>query len=238
MPDGWLQQRSQHTATPPPPPPTDPSASGDNQNEQNQRRPESNPRRDTSGATIGEDGAAVTAITEAGERVFLSVIPVKVLAKGSSLIPVETYALLDSGSEVTLCHENLQEKLGINGSKLEFTLSGMTGSTRVKSQQIHLVVMSMDESVSVKLSNVRTVKHMPISKSSIAEKEDLKNWPRLCGIELQQLDIGGVMLVVGLKEKPCLFLPLEYRAGGEGEPIAVTYSLGWTVIGRNRKLQY
>ena len=114
---------------------------------------------------------------------------------------------------------------------MEFTLSGMTGSTRVESQQIDLVVMSMDESVSVEMSNVRTVKHMPISESCIAKKEDLENWPHLCGIELQQLDIGGVMLVVGLKEKPSLFLPLEYRAGGEGEPVAVRYSLGWTVIG-------
>jgi len=26
-------------------------------------------------------------------------------------------------------------------------------------------------------------------------------------------------------------LPLEYRVGGEGEPVAIGYSLGWTVIG-------
>ena len=39
------------------------------------------------------------------------------------------------------------------------------------------------------------------------------------------------MLGLGLKEKPSLFLPLEYQAGGEGEPIVVKYSLGWTVIG-------
>lgn len=36
------------------------------------------------------------------ERVCLSVVSVKVLAKGSSLSPVETYELLNSGSEVTL----------------------------------------------------------------------------------------------------------------------------------------
>ena len=39
------------------------------------------------------------------------------------------------------------------------------------------------------------------------------------------------MLVVGLKDNPSLFLPLECRAGREGEPVAVRYSLGWTVIG-------
>ena len=101
------------------------------------------------------------------------------------------------------------------------------GSSRVEGQQIDLVVMSMDESVSVELSNVRTVKYMPTSESCIAKKEDLENWPHLSDTELQQLDIGGVMLVIGLKEKANLFLPLECRAGEEGEPVAVRYSLGW-----------
>ena len=39
------------------------------------------------------------------------------------------------------------------------------------------------------------------------------------------------MLVIGLQEKPALFLPVEYRIGGEMEPIGIRYSLGWTVVG-------
>ena len=72
---------------------------------------------------------------------------------------------------------------------------------------------------------------MPITESCITKKEDLKHWPHLHDVELQQLDIGSVMLVVGLKDNPSLFLPLECSAGREGEPVAVRYSLGWTVIG-------
>ena len=101
----------------------------------------------------------------------------------------------------------------------------------MESQQVDLVVMSMDESVTVELSSVRTVKHMPITESCIAKKEDLENWPHLRDIELRQLDITSVMLIVGLKDNPSLFLPLECRAGGKGEPVAIRYSLGWTVIG-------
>ena len=107
----------------------------------------------------------------------------------------------------------------------------MTGSTRVESQQVELLVMSMDESVTVELSSVRTVMHMPITESCIAKKEDVENWPHLRDIELRQLDITSVMLIVGLKDNPSLFLPLECRAGGKGEPVAIRYSLGWTVIG-------
>ena len=177
------------------------------------------------------NGIHVTAATGAGERVCLSVVPLKVQIKGSDLPPVETYALFDSGSEVTLCHEHLQQKLGVSGPRLNFTLSGMTGSTRVESQLLDIVATSMDETVSVELSNVRTVKHMPISSDCIAKKGELTRWSHLCDIELQELEVGEVMLVIGLKEKPNLFLPLEYKAGGEDEPVAVRYSLGWTVIG-------
>ena len=53
--------------------------------------------------TSSQDRVNVTAATGAGERVCLSVVPLKVQVKGSDLPPVETYALLDSGSEVTLC---------------------------------------------------------------------------------------------------------------------------------------
>jgi len=37
--------------------------------------------------------------------------------------------------------------------------------------------------------------------------------------------------VFGLKDNPSLFLPLECRAGRKGKPVAVRYSLGWSVIG-------
>ena len=119
----------------------------------------------------------------------------------------------------------------MSGPRLNFTLSGMTGSTRVESQLLDIVVTSMDETVSVELSNVRIVKQMPLSTDFIAKKEDLTKWPHLCDIELQELEVGEVMLVIGLKGKPNLSLPLECKPGAEDEPVAVRYSLGWTVIG-------
>ena len=67
----------------------------------------------------GQSGgrASVTAATGAGERrVCLGVVPVKVRAKGGGRV-VETYALLDRCSEVTLCKEQLSLELGSWGFK-------------------------------------------------------------------------------------------------------------------------
>ena len=59
--------------------------------------------RDVTGASNG-NGIAVVA-TGAGEtRVCLGIVPLKVRGKSNNPI-VETDALLDNGSEVTLCHE-------------------------------------------------------------------------------------------------------------------------------------
>ena len=176
-------------------------------------------------------GASMTAATGAGERrVYLGVLPVKVKAKEGTQI-VETYALLDSGSEVTLCKEQLFSELGTRGSKCSYELQGVTGSRKVEGHVVDVVVMSMDGKVSEELLNVRTVEQIPVAVSCIPRKGDISNWSHLRDIDLPQLSESGVGLIIGLKEKPTLFVPLECRSGGNGEPVAVRYSLGWTVMG-------
>ena len=102
----------------------------------------------------------------------------------------------------------------------------MTGSALVESCLVDLVVKSLDESVTVALLNVKTVKEMP-STSCIVKTEDLTWWPHLRDIDIPVLENGGVLLLIGLKENPGLFLPLECKSGGHDEPIAIRYSLQW-----------
>ena len=76
---------------------------GVSQSRSNQEDTEVNVSHDMGG--MASDGATVTAVTGAGERLCLTVAPVKVLVKDSSLMQIHTYALLDTGSEVNLCHD-------------------------------------------------------------------------------------------------------------------------------------
>ena len=83
------------------------------------------------------NGVAVAA-TGAGEtQVCLGIIPVKVQGTGGCRV-IETYAPLDNGSEVTLCHELLVKELGLDTERFEFTLTGMTGSQKVNSKLVDL----------------------------------------------------------------------------------------------------
>ena len=92
--------------------------------------------------------------------------------------------------------------------------------------------MSMDESVVVELPGVRTVAQMPISRSCVPIEGDLARWRHLQGVDdIPEVRDRDVLLLIGLKEKPGLFLSLEVKAGDVDEPIAIRYSLGWTVMG-------
>ena len=101
----------------------------------------------------------------------------------------------------------------------------------MESQAVKLTFMSMDKSITVELPGVRTVAQMPISRSCMPRKEDLARWPHLQGIDIPAVRDKQILLLIGLKEKLRLFLPLEFKAGGVDVPIAIQYSLGWTVMG-------
>ena len=73
----------------------------------------------------------------------------------------------------------------------------------------------------VELPSVRTVAQMPISRSCIPRKGDLARWPHLQGIYIPAVRDTEVLLLIGLQDKPSLFLPLEFKAGGVDGPIAI-----------------
>ena len=100
----------------------------------------------------------------------------------------------------------------------------MMGTSKVEGHVIDIVVMSMDNKVSEELTNVRTVEQIPVSSTCIPQKDDISNWPHLRDVELLESSVSDVGLIIGLKEKPTLFIPLECRSGGDSKPVAVRYS--------------
>ena len=60
---------------------------------------------------------------------------------------METCALLDSGSEVTLLKEQLSLELGSWGLKRDYELQGLRGTRKVEGHVIDIVVMSMANSL-------------------------------------------------------------------------------------------
>lgn len=50
-------------------------------------------------------------------------------------------------------------------------------------------------------------------------------------VPITELEVDEITFTIGLQEKPSIFLPLKYCTGSENDPVAIRYSLGWTVVG-------
>lgn len=164
------------------------------------------------------------------KRICLPIVPVRVCGRNQSEM-VETYALLDKGSDTSLCEKGLLERLKLRGVEKAFTL---TTVEKEKSQRkgvvVGLTVTALDSDDDVELPAVLAVDKLPISINSRASAEDVKLWPHLAGVELPEIDHEEVTLLIG-NDAPEVFWVLEERRGRKKEPYAVKSILGWTLVG-------
>ena len=90
--------------------------------------------------------------------------------------------MLDSGSDVSLCDRRLLERLGLDGVKRKFSLTTLNGERRKRNgMEVELQLTDMDGEESI--PRVWSLEKLPISERRIPEKEDLKKWDHLDGLE-------------------------------------------------------
>ncbi|XP_028395694.1 uncharacterized protein LOC114519723 [Dendronephthya gigantea] len=159
----------------------------------------------------------------------LAVVPVKVKAKGTNKT-IETYAFLDNGSNTSFCTERLLEQLEIDGKATAVSLTTMESvSKAVECSSVNLKVFDLDERNFVELSNVFSRPRLPVSKDCIANQGDVKRWPHLTGIKIEEID-AEVGLLIG-SDVPEVLQPLEVRKGNNGGPFATRTIFGWVLNG-------
>jgi hypothetical protein len=144
---------------------------------------------------------------------------------------VDTYALLDSGSNVTLCQDQLLKVLGAKGRRepMQLTTLEKAGSVTM-TQVVQLSVSSLDGEVSLDLPDVRSRPDLHLSPENIVTEDEVERWPHLRGLPLHPAHPREVMLLIG-QDCPEALMPRTTVAGGRGEPYAVKTLLGWTVTG-------
>ncbi|KAL9952798.1 hypothetical protein ACROYT_G040106 [Oculina patagonica] len=143
---------------------------------------------------------------------------------------VETYALLDSGSDVSLCDKKLIHELGISDVPRNFFLTTQEKMESSKSGlEVKLTIDSINSQSSLEIPKVWTVDRLNISEQSIPRGQDADQWPHLSDIYLPEIDSNEVRLIIGCNV-PDAFWVLEERRGGKGDPVAIRSILGWTII--------
>jgi len=133
-----------------------------------------------------------------GGKVCLRIVPVKVRRPDDASKIVETYALLDSGSGISLCDKSLPVDLGVPGRQKTFYLTTQEreDSPRV-GYEFSLTVEPLDGTDKVDVSRLWTVYKLNASSRSIPSEQDARQWPHLQDIKLQSISEKEVRLIIG-----------------------------------------
>ncbi|XP_066302034.1 uncharacterized protein [Branchiostoma lanceolatum] len=157
------------------------------------------------------------------------IIPVKVRSKTTN-ITVETYAFLDSGSDVVFCTESLKDQLKTSGRKTKLTLNTINDTKAVQSEVLDdLEVMNLTGENVIPIATAYTQERIPASKDNIISTEDLKAWPHLKDVDVPKID-ANIGLLIG-NNVPKAVEPWQVINSIDGGPYAIRTVLGWSVNG-------
>ena len=165
-----------------------------------------------------------------GKKVALPFLLVKVTSPETG-ISVTTYALLDSGSNVSLCQDKLLRQLRAHGRTERLSLTTLNKErNETTAQVISLKVSSPDGSEELTIPQVFARPHLRLSSSNLVTEADVQRWPHLKDLPLHHAEMDEVMLLIG-QDCPEALIPLTTVPGKKGEPYAVRTRLGWSVSG-------
>ena len=98
---------------------------------------------------------------------------------------IDTLAVLDQCSDVTLCTSQLLNKLQVQGKRAQFSVDTVNGRhTDFNSRTTNLKIRSVDGTASFELTGVKSVPQLPVKISSMAGTEALKHFEHFDGRSL------------------------------------------------------
>ena len=170
-------------------------------------------------------------------QVYLRILPVKVSAGNKT---VSTLAMMDDGSQTTLCTSSLLKRLQAKTKPCSVDIITIMGqSNKISSKQADLTIKSMDGSSTFDVREVRALDTLPISIDAAAHLDsegDLRHLNDIIQGIREQCSLNQlkpdhpVEILLGL-DTPGIFWVEEERRGPVNLPFAQRTKLGWTIQG-------
>ena len=165
-----------------------------------------------------------------GSKVALPLLPVRVTSPETGTT-VETYALLDSGSNISLCQDWLLKSLGAAGRPEQMKLTTLEkANSQTAARVISLTVTDLSGNNLIRLPQVYSRPNLNLSSDNLVTEDEVNQWPHLKDLPLHYADTKEVTLLIG-QDCPDALVPLTTVPGARGEPYAIRTRLGWTVSG-------
>ena len=186
-------------------------------------KPSTQQPQNASNGFVDTEKAASKAITG------LPIVPVRVKAPGQDKV-VETYAFLDNGSNTTFCTEALMDELDLKGEEITLSLTTLeSAESSIRCSVTKLEICDLDEDHLVEVSNVFSVRALPVSVDNIARQRDVDRWEHLRGIHVREMN-SEIGLLIG-NDAPEALQPIEVRQSENSGPYATRTVFGWAING-------
>lgn len=163
-------------------------------------------------------------------------IPVVLQHKNQTL---NTYAVLDDGSERTMLLPAAVQKLRLKGQTETLALRTIRQDVKkLHGASVSFTVRSISlPQKSYQIQNAFTSEHLSLAEHSYPTAMLQQKYRHLKGIPLQPIHKAQPLLLIGA-DHPHLLAPIEpVRLGPPGGPAAIRTRLGWVLQGPTRLLQ-
>ncbi|XP_043485170.1 uncharacterized protein LOC122513008 [Leptopilina heterotoma] len=167
----------------------------------------------------------VTFTNKDARRVYLRILPVTLRGPDRE---IDTYALLDGGSTVSLISEEMADKLGLRGPRRPLIASWYDNTTNEDhaSREVNLEIRGING----KTFNIRDARTTKMNMPGQSMTVNSKKWPYLRDIDIPDLNEAVPTIMIG-EDNLHLKKVIRQVAGKQGTPFATLTPLGWMVHG-------
>ncbi|XP_043225032.1 uncharacterized protein LOC122383037 isoform X1 [Amphibalanus amphitrite] len=160
---------------------------------------------------------------------LLQIVPVRIHGEGSTFEDV--FALLDPGSQTSLCAADVLTSLNITGTPSDLCLQNVEGSgSPQSSQKVKLLVSPRSgDQVPIEVSEAFSVPRLNVKPPQISANQRCR-WEHTLDLDIPDYRGVEIKLLLGANVIEAV-IQQEVRIGRPGQPVAVRTAFGWTLTG-------
>nr|XP_041631503.1 uncharacterized protein LOC121502341 [Drosophila kikkawai] len=169
----------------------------------------------------------LSCIDAEGGRLLFRILPVTLYGAGRQ---VDTYALLDEGSSVTMIDDELRRDLGVRGEHRQLNIQWFGGkASREPTNVVSLEISGAGKPTRHALRNVYAVSSLSLPMQTLCRR-DVQGVHKDARLPMKPYSNAVPKLLIGL-DHGHLGLPLRTRRFAREGPYAAATELGWVVYG-------
>ena len=163
----------------------------------------------------------------------MPILPIRVTNPSTGKNAI-AHALIDTGSNVSLCTPSLAARLDLVGKAEQLSVATVHGRGPSRPTEVYrMKVSSPDGQSPLLLRRVFAVDELPCRPTSMAVGSDVAAVAHLSGLPLPEEGPEKVELLVGMDNASAACM-LEVVSGDRSDPVGILFPWGWTVAGPGR----